>query len=311
MGYKLGTLAAVGLAALCLTQARAQTPPSPPMFAWSAKPTRLTPYVAPQRPHTKLADVLARHQRQASWSEVIVDDGQMHAEYIQMAPGQKTRTQMLEDHRLGFIVWDGQLKVSIAGQEPFVAAKGFMVQVPFRTPYSLETVGDKPALRFEVKPAVATTAYAADETPPPAEKGQTWVRTRITEGDTYARERGKPYLDFFKAVQGSNAPLGAFMADDRSFLNIVRGRGVPRQPDWMKGHFHVNYGEFWFIMEGQIGYKIEGLDYFVADPGDIVYAAAGRYHRAQSAGTGMSTRIPINGYPYGAHHYDPAEHAPN
>jgi mannose-6-phosphate isomerase-like protein (cupin superfamily) len=307
---------AAGLALLGLISAQAQgqtgrPPQPPPMYAWSAKPDKLTPYVAPQRPHTKLADVLARHRRQASWSEVIVDDGQMHAEWIQAAPGQKTKTQMLEDHRLGFIVWDGQLKVTIAGQEPFVAAKGFMVQVPFRTPYSLETVGDKPALRFEVKPAAAVTAYADGETPPPPVKGHTWYRARITESDTYERQKSKPYLDFFKAVEGPPRPMGAFMSDDRSFMNIVRQRGIPQQPDWVKGHFHVNYGEFWFIMEGQVGYKIEGLDYFVAEPGDIVYAAAGRFHRAQSTGTGMGTRIPLNGYPYGAHHYDPDERAPN
>jgi mannose-6-phosphate isomerase-like protein (cupin superfamily) len=304
---------ATGLASVCLAPAQAQTPPArgpaapPPMFAWSTKPTKLTPYLSPQRPHTKLADVLARHRRAASWSEVIVDDGQMHAEWIQAEPGQKTKTQMLEDHRLGFIVWDGQLKVTIAGQEPFVAAKGFMVQVPFRTPYSLETVGDKPSLRFEVKPAAAVTAYAGDETPPPPVKGQTWYRARITESDTYERQKSKPYLDFFKAVEGPPRPMGSFISDDRSFMNIVRQRGIPQQPDWVKGHFHVNYGEFWFIMEGQVGYKIEGLDYFVAEPGDIVYAAAGRFHRAQSTGTGMGTRIPLNGYPYGAHHYDPDE----
>ena len=310
---RAASVLALTAASLCLTPAQAQTPPGrapvgpPPMYAWSTKPTKLTPYVAPQRPHTKLADVLARHRRDANWSEVIVDDGQMHAEWIQAAPGQKTKTQMLEDHRLGFIVWDGQLKVTIAGQEPFIAAKGFMVQVPFRTPYSLETVGDKPSLRFEVKPAAAVIAYAGDETPPPPVKGQTWYRARITESDTYERQKSKPYLDFFKAVEGPPRPMGSFISDDRSFMNIVRQRGIPQQPDWVKGHFHVNYGEFWFIMEGQVGYKIEGLDYFVAEPGDIVYAAAGRFHRAQSTGTGMGTRIPLNGYPYGAHHYDPDE----
>jgi hypothetical protein len=36
-------------------------------------------------------------------------------------------------------------------------------------------------------------------------------------------------------------------------------------PDRIKGHYHLQYGEFWFIMEGQISYLIEGMDYFVAD----------------------------------------------
>lgn len=311
MGLKAGTLAAMGAASLCLNVAHAQPPQpppqQPPMFVWAAKPTTLTPYVAPHRPHTKLADVLARHRREASWSEVVVNDNQMRGEYIQMAPGQKTKTQLLADQRHGFIVWDGQLKVTIKGQEPFVAAKGFMVQVPFRVPYSLEVVGDKPALRFEVKPVFAATEYVSDETPPPPEKGQTWYRARVTESDTYERQKSKPFFDFFAAVNSPTPPRGSFMSDDRGFMNIVRQRGIPQQPDYVKGHFHVNYGEFWFIMEGQVGYKIEGLDYFVAEPGDIVYAAAGRFHRAQSTGTGMGTRIPLNGFPYGAHHYDPDE----
>jgi ethanolamine utilization protein EutQ (cupin superfamily) len=97
--------------------------------------------------------------------------------------------------------------------------------------------------------------------------------------------------------------------DDRNFLNIIRGPGVPRQPDTVKGHFHLNYAEFWFVMEGQISYLIEGLPYLVADPGDVVYVPPGRFHRAQFAapGGGMSTRIAINGYPDGSHHFDPDE----
>ena len=35
-----------------------------------------------------------------------------------------------------------------AGQEPFVASKGFLVRAPYRT--SMATVGTAPSLRFEV-----------------------------------------------------------------------------------------------------------------------------------------------------------------
>ena len=307
------SLAALGALSLAAASTQAQTPapaaapPPPPAFAWVPKPIALTPYVAPMKPHTKLAEVLAKHRGQASWTELVVADNMMRAEYIQMAPGAKTKVQMLADHRLGIIVWDGQIKVSIQGQEPFIASKGFMIQVPFRVPYSLETVGDKPSLRFEAKPASATTLYGADETPPAAPPGQAWFKARLQGQDTYEREKSQPYLDFFKGVATPPGPRGAFLNDDRNFLNIIRGRGIPRQPDSVKGHFHVNYGEFWFIMEGQVSYLIEGMDYFVAEPGDIVYAAPGRWHRAAFAGDGMATRIAINGYPNGSHHYDPAE----
>ena len=37
------------------------------------------------------------------------------------------------------------------------------------------------------------------------------------------------------------------------------GRGAPVPPDTNKGHYHVGMTEFWFVMEGSIGIKIEGM----------------------------------------------------
>src|SRR5438067_8004840 len=39
---------------------------------WSAKPTSPTPYVAPNRPHWKLAEILAAHRGQSDWVQPIV-----------------------------------------------------------------------------------------------------------------------------------------------------------------------------------------------------------------------------------------------
>jgi quercetin dioxygenase-like cupin family protein len=307
-------MTAAMMAAVSLSSAQAAQ--APPVIAWTAKPTQLTPYVAPHKPHTKLTDVLAKHRGHARWVETVVDDDHLVATWTQMAPGDKTKKQQLVDHRTGFIVWDGQVRVTIDGQEPFVATKGFMVQVPFRTFWQVEAIGPTPALIFESKPQNSAVGYAEGETLPAAPAGTTWYRTRMQGQDTYQRQQAAnqpqqsvPYFDFFKATQTPPGPRGAFVRDDRNFLNIIRGPGVPRQPDTIKGHFHIDYGEFWFIMEGQISYLIEGLPYFVADPGDVVYAAPGRFHRAQFAAPngGMSTRIAMNGYPYGSHHFDPAE----
>ena len=318
---KGSALAAAGLlAAFSLSPAQeaeaaqAQGARPPPVLAWAPKPTQLTPYVAPHKAHTKLADVLAKHRGQRSWREPVVDDKHMVATWIQMAPGEATKTQYMNDHRYSAIVWDGQIRVTIGGQEPFIATKGFMIQVPFRTSFKLEAVGNTPGLFFEVMPQDANILYADGETPPTAPSGTTWYKARLQGQDTYERQQAPnqpqqsvPYFDFFKATATPPGPRGAFVRDDRSFMNIIRGKGIPRQPDSVKGHFHLNYGEFWFIMEGQISYLIEGLDYFVAEPGDIVYAAPGRFHRAQFAGDGMSTRIAINGFPYGSHLFDPNE----
>ena len=76
-----------------------------------------------------------------------------------MAPGAKTPRRFRPDTRAWWIVQDGQIRFTIEGQEPFVASKGYLVQVPYRTVYSLETVGDKPSLRLEVNIAGAQTMY--------------------------------------------------------------------------------------------------------------------------------------------------------
>ena len=43
------------------------------------------------RPHTKLRDVLARHQGQADWAETIVDDESLFAQWISMGPAVRRR----------------------------------------------------------------------------------------------------------------------------------------------------------------------------------------------------------------------------
>ncbi len=43
------------------------------------------------RPHTKLRDVLARHEGQADWAETVVDDESLFAQWISMGPGRKRR----------------------------------------------------------------------------------------------------------------------------------------------------------------------------------------------------------------------------
>ena len=53
------------------------------------------------------------------------------------------------------MIMDGEIRFDIEGQDSFMANKGSMVQVPMQTIYSMEAVGDKPALRFEMNIAKA------------------------------------------------------------------------------------------------------------------------------------------------------------
>ncbi len=115
-----------------------------------------------------------------------------------MAPGKKTKTIYYADNRIFWVVQDGAIRFTIQGQEPFVATKGFLVQVPFRVPFSMETVGDKPSLRFEVVDARAKPLYPAVETPTPL-PGNHYVQVSFTGQGVYDAVN-HPYLDFQKEM---------------------------------------------------------------------------------------------------------------
>jgi mannose-6-phosphate isomerase-like protein (cupin superfamily) len=271
--------------------------------ALAPKPAQLTPYTAPHKPHWKLSEILAQNAGKPSWSLTVVDDAHLKAQYISMAPGESTPARFYADNPAFWVVQDGQIRFTIEGQEPFVASRGFLVQVPYRVPYSMETVGDKPSLRFEVTVAGASVLYPATSgfQPKPMD-GVQYVPVRFSGKGSYT-EQNRPYLDFVGQVVNGGQRAGAFMTDDRGFANIIRGRGAAPPPDTDKGHFHLDYAEFWFILEGQIDYLIEGMPLFSAQQGDVVYVPKARYHRASYGGQGMATRLAINGYPQGLHNY--------
>jgi quercetin dioxygenase-like cupin family protein len=109
----------------------------------------------------------------------------------------------------------------------------------------------------------------------------------------------KTYLDFQKEIveDGGRSP-GGFVRDGETAANITRAPGAPTPPPSQLGHFHDGTSEFWFIMEGDDEFQIEGMPFIRATQGDIVYALAGRWHRSGHAGEQMDTRISI--HPIGA-----------
>lgn len=274
---------------------------------WAPKPTRMTPYVAPNKPHWKLSEILAAHSGQSDWVEPLVRNKDQEADYISMGSGEKTKVKMWPDDRLVFIVWAGMIRVSIDGYQPFTATKGFMVNVPFRHMYTLENVGSTPALRFEVRQTGSTPVYPASETPDAA-PGMTYVKVTEQPGPAKEKDSNPIYVDYMKEFNGTNKAYGGkFVWDDHFTSNILRGPGVPVPPDSNKGHFHIGWTEFWFIMEGHIGMKLEGEPYFVCDPGDVMIAAQGRWHRAgDDPGAPWSTRVPFNPRPPALHNFESA-----
>ena len=182
---------AVALAALVILTASAQKKPDVvSQTVWSPKATKLPGWTGPHKPHTKLAEVLAAHKGQANWAHLVVDDEHLNAQYIQMAPGASTRRRMHPDTREWWVIQSGQIRFTIDGQEPFVAKKGYLVQVPYRTFYKMETVGTEPSLRFEVNIAKANTQYPSDEKPPDV-PGYEFLKTTVA-GQGSRRRAGRP-----------------------------------------------------------------------------------------------------------------------
>jgi mannose-6-phosphate isomerase-like protein (cupin superfamily) len=282
---------------------------------WAPKPNVMKDYTGPNKPITRLADILVRHAGQKSWSEPVMLTDRYAARWVQMAPGEKTRTQFYGDDRTVWVVWSGKIRFTIQGQAPFVATKGFLVQVPLRVPYSMETVGNEASLRFEVtrNGALPSYPFKMGDTPPPRRDGQHYEKisypsTLVAGGTGRYDNVNKPYLDFFKDIvaahpDGNGTRLTFFVKDADNQAAIIRGMGAPTPPETNRGHFHVGNDEFWFIPEGKIDFLMEGIGLITAGPGDIVLALPGRFHRAGFAPGQVDTRIAFNRSPTMLHNY--------
>jgi hypothetical protein len=75
-------------------QAPASAVPSAPQDLLVLAPKQQSPgWTGVHRPHTRLADVLARHKGEADWAETVVDDESLFAQWISMGlPRRLSRT---------------------------------------------------------------------------------------------------------------------------------------------------------------------------------------------------------------------------
>jgi len=203
----------------------------------------------------------------------VVSDNLLHADYISMASGAKRPRDSIRTIQCGGLFRMAD-RFTIEGQEPFVASKGWLVQVPYRNIYSMETIGDKPSLRLEVMVANATTMYPADETPTPI-PGVNFIKvnTRNAARGKYDAVT-KPFLDFNTFIADGKFSNTPFVKDVRAFANIIRGRQADRDNPADNGHLHEVSGEFWMVLEGQIEYKIAAFRFCGRSGGYCLCASA-------------------------------------
>ena len=283
--------------------AQPYTPPKGPITAWAAKPAKVQPWKAPNRLIYRLADVLAAHKGKQNWEQTIHVDRDATVKWVMMGPGQKAKPMFYADDRVYWEVQSGQMRVSIEGQQPFIAGKHFLIQVPERLTYSMETVGDQPVLRFQVTPTNGSPEYPLGETPTPI-KGIKYVQATYSGRGQY--EGGnRPYIDFEKEIVQDGKKLGVWIRDDHTYVTILRSpKGTPAKPGDL-GHFHENFPEFWLIIEGQQQFLVEGEKELTIGDGDVMQARIGDWHRALPAGEGPSTRLAFIPRPDNLHWMQP------
>jgi mannose-6-phosphate isomerase-like protein (cupin superfamily) len=206
------------------------------------------------------------------------------------------------------VVLDGELRFTIEGVEPFVARKGSMVQVPLQTVYSVETMGNRPALRFETEVAGVRTLYPKDTVPPAALPGYEWVPVKLGRRQGLWGEGNRPHVSFEEMTRSAKPDerglaVQQFVKDDRGASNFISGFEkdlAPLNPK-DRGHFHPECSEYWLIMAGQMRYAIEGQGVVIASEGDVVYVPPFTYHAPRFHGPAFSVRLSMNGYPYISH----------
>ena len=89
--------------------------PQNPRLVWAAKPVPPTAYDPPNRLIWRLSEILAAHKGQESWRRPVVKTRDFEADWISMAPGEKTKTMFYADDRVFWVVESGQMRVNIEG----------------------------------------------------------------------------------------------------------------------------------------------------------------------------------------------------
>jgi mannose-6-phosphate isomerase-like protein (cupin superfamily) len=172
-----------------------------------------------------------------------------------------------------------------------------MVQVPMQTIYSMETVGDKASLRFEVNIAKAKLLYP-QEVKPPDTPGIDWIPVTLNRKPGGYSNGNQPHINLYELAKAPDYRGGRFIHDDRAVSNIIYGyeKNLPPLNPKDRGHYHPECAEFWLVMAGQIRYPIENVGVIIADEGDVVYVPPFTFHAPRFHGPGPSCRLAMNGY---------------
>jgi len=285
---------------------------------WFPKPTMPTPYAAPMKPLTRLADLKARHWGKTDWSELVIDDGNSKAYVISASPGSKVARHLFPDSPAWWVIQEGRVKFEIEYPEgkwqTIEARKGSYVFAAERHLHSLEVIGDRPAIRFEVTLAQATPVW--EKKPEDIRSAEVeFIPVRLSTGANPSDvPRGKdPHRihvnieDLEAAHKDQSAWSEPAMRKNRVRGNFIYGheKDNPKRRPGDRGHFHADFAEFWIVLRGQLRWIMEGQEKpLLASEGDIVYAPPTTFHAPEFYGPGPACRLTSSTYPAANHIFD-------
>ncbi len=305
--------------------AQEQPAPTPRQEFWVQRVAGGKGYVPPNKPHTKIADVKAKHKGQSNWREPVVKDGESLAEYVSAAPGTKLNPRLHPATPTLFVVFEGEMRWRIENQQEFTAKRGSMVHVPSWTTFSYEVTGTVPAVFIEVNAAHYEPVYPATSPAPAALPGRVVTKARFDgRKPTPYVAPNRPHFNLHDSVASgrgggvfvrtehmyANANYGFADPNDPANPNRGRGRGAAApapeiatiNPNVPGGHMHPDNVEWWIVLTGQISAKFEAGQ-FIASEGDVLYAPPYMLHAMSNYGPGGSCRIAIGWYD--PEHFDP------
>ena len=280
-------------------------------------------YKPPMKRITRLDDVKAKHKGHAEWRELVIDDGNSVAFYVQEPAGTKHERHMYPDSATWFAVLDGEIRFEVekAGGafEIINATKGSYVFVPERLLHSFEVVGGTPAIRYEVTLGPASTPVY-EKKPATAPKGVEYIPVTLSTGlnplDVYNEGNGGkpwPYHVNIYELAKQNATKKNFTQEairaNRARGNFICGYRPSSFPTEKgdRGHLHTDTAEAWVVMLGELRWVFEGDEKtaVIAKQGDVIYAVPGTFHSPQFWGTeGLNCRLTNSTMPSLNHLYD-------
>ena len=288
----------------CVVTAEAQPPSAPaqpkpvPTSLWAPKPVKTPGYTGIQKPWIKLTDLKSKHKGESQWRELLVDDGRLTAEYFFVPPGTKVGPQLHPDTREWFAIVEGEVRVTIEGQEPFTATRGSLINIPRQTIYSLETIGSGPSLRFALNVARAKTLYPQASPAPASTADTNWIPVTLNRTPGRYDEFNQPHVNIHEAAaKNEKYSGGRFVRDDKSEMLVIYGheKNMPPLNPADKGHYHAESAEFWLVFSGGIRYALEGQQPFIASEGDVVYVPSSTWHATRFVGDN-ACRLSITEY---------------